>query len=362
MDGKKVALMISSLNGGGAEKVCLTLAQALQQLGVHVDLIILKNKCSYELSDIADDVSVHFIFDNPRIKLYRHESQVHAANAIRKIAKAAGGFDLILANLEDSYPIAERAGLPNTHYVIHNAVEAVLKRTFRLGPIKYWRKLKSYRALNGKNTVAVSQGLADEVRTTKRFKAKSVVAIHNPVPVDEIRTLAAVPFNAPPWPYVIHVGRFAAQKRHDVLFEAFKLLEPDLHLVLLCPHSTKLKRAIARAGLTDRVHVQGFQQNPYPWIKNARALALSSDFEGLAIVLLEALACGTPVASTDCPHGPSEILVGELARFLSPVGNASALADALIGAMQNTSVFLEPDVLSGFSLERCVGQYLALAQ
>lgn len=357
---KKIALIINTLNGGGAEKVCLTLAEAMQRCGEKVHLIVLKNKCSYDVKDVAESISLHFIFDSPDTKLYRRANQLTAARKIQEISQAVGGFDLVLANLEESYPIAEIASIPNTHYVVHNAVEAVLRRTLRLGPIKYWRKLKGYRALNGKSVVAVSQGLAEAVRSSKRFMAKTVTAIYNPVPVDTIRSLADMPFDKPAWPYIIHVGRFAAQKRHDVLFEAFKQLDASLHLVLLCRPSKKLQHAIARAGLTERVHVQGFQQNPYPWIKHARVLALSSDFEGLAIVLLEALACDTPVASTDCQYGPSEILSGDLAQFLSPVGDADALARCLMRAMTAPGVFANMDIPQDFSPDFCVSQYLTL--
>ncbi len=360
MKQSKIALIIDGLNGGGAEKVCLTLAEAMCQKGVDVHLIVLKRQCSYDVSQLHKTISLHFIFPQAKTKLYRRKNQRYAAQEIQNIAQSVGGFDVCFTNLEASYPILELADLANTHYVVHNAIEPMLRRTKKLGPLKYWRKLRSYKALDNKNVIAVSEGLADEVRRSTRFSAASVTSIYNPIPITSIRDASREPFSVPEWPYIIHVGRFAAQKRHDVLFEAFKKLDASLHLVLLCPASKKVVRAIERAGLVGRVHVAGFQQNPYPWIKHAQALALSSDFEGLAIVLLEALVCGTPVASTDCPYGPAEILSGALTQFLSPVGDAEALAGNLARAMRSPEMFANAEVVNDFAVERSVSQYLSL--
>jgi glycosyltransferase involved in cell wall biosynthesis len=90
---------------------------------------------------------------------------------------------------------------------------------------------------------------------------------------------------------------------------------------------------LAERGLTRSVAVAGFQANPYPWMRAAELLVLSSDREGMPNVLVEALACGTRVVSTDCPSGPREVLRGSLARGLVPPGDPQALANALRAAL-----------------------------
>ncbi|UJF18227.1 glycosyltransferase [Vibrio sp. SS-MA-C1-2] len=116
--------------------------------------------------------------------------------------------------------------------------------------------------------------------------------------------------------YLIHIGRFVKQKRHDILFQAIANMENKLPVVILCHKPEKAMALAKKFNIEDRLIFPSFQKNPYPWIKNAKALLLSSDFEGLPTVLIESLICDTPVVSTDCPHGPKEILLNEQEEFL----------------------------------------------
>jgi glycosyltransferase involved in cell wall biosynthesis len=112
-------------------------------------------------------------------------------------------------------------------------------------------------------------------------------------------------------------------------------------------------------GLAGRVIVAGFQQNPYPWMRNARLLVLCSDHEGLPNVLIEALALGTPVVSTDCPSGPREILGAAGAPWLVPCGDAAALAQAM-GAALDQRPALDGIDLGRFDADAIVAQWEAL--
>jgi len=170
------------------------------------------------------------------------------------------------------------------------------------------------------------------------------------------------PSRLPKGEYIVHVGRFARMKRHDILFKAVALVPEATKLVLLCKASKKLARAIAKEGLEKRVIVAGFQQNPYRWIKNARLLALSSEAEGFGMVLVEALACDTPVVSTDCRHGPSEILKGKLQRYLSPVGDYKTLAKNINEVLQNPPKCLNAEILGELDAQTIAKKYLSLAE
>ena len=118
-----------------------------------------------------------------------------------------------------------------------------------------------------------------------------------------------------------------------MLLDALRSARNALPLVMLTNHPDKVARLARRHGVAARVRPVAFRQNPYPWMAHAKLVVLSSDYEGFPLVLIEALACGTPVVSTDCPHGPSEILTGPLARWLVPVGDPRALGAAIDEAL-----------------------------
>lgn len=119
-----------------------------------------------------------------------------------------------------------------------------------------------------------------------------------------------------------------------------------------------MKRLISDLGLEGRVILPGFQRNPYPWIKNAALFAMASDGEGLPTVLIEALILGTPVVSTDCRTGPREILIGTLADYLSPPGDAAGLA-ANISKALNYYPSIAVAQLERFGADFAIARYLA---
>jgi glycosyltransferase involved in cell wall biosynthesis len=177
-----------------------------------------------------------------------------------------------------------------------------------------------------------------------------------------VRRLAeAEEHGIPEGPYIVHVGRAARQKRHDVLFEALRRLPKPAQLVCLARNTDKLRRLAHRHGVERRVVLPGFRQNPYPWIRRARLLALSSDFEGMALVLVEAMALGTPVVSTDCPHGPREVLGPALARYLVPPRDPDALAAVMNDVLENPPAIQAPPILEDVDPSAVADRYVALA-
>ena len=122
-----------------------------------------------------------------------------------------------------------------------------------------------------------------------------------------------------------------------------------------------LKTLIRVLKIEDKVIFTGFISNPYVWLKNAELFVLSSDLEGLANVLVEALILDTMVVSTDCPFGPSEVLTGDLKSFLSPVGDVDALSKNIVRALKQP-VKITENHTSKFSAEIIAKQYLTLVK
>ena len=219
--------------------------------------------------------------------------------------------------------------------------------------------------------VAVSKGVAESVRRSLGVDAGRVHTIYNPIPAASIRRLAQEEITHP-WfadgepPVVLSVGREAPQKDHPTLVEAFGLArrEVDARLVMLGKLSASYRRrlkSLARGlGVEGDLDFVDFDENPYRYMRRAGLLALSSRWEGLPGVILEALACGTPVVSTDTPYGPREIL-GDWGD-LPPVGDALALARALTRTLRGERPTAEAlrARAADFSVEQAAAAYLAL--
>lgn len=330
MAGNKIALVVTNLAGGGAEKAMVKIAQLLQARGNEAHLVLLEGGGDHRA---PEEIPVHRVTPAGRSLSKGFVGKRLAAWRLKKlIGDLAQGrsFDLIVSTLPLADEVAILAGLPHHWCRIANTLSMEVRRLEESHPAKARRRLGRYRALYGQRPlVAVSAGVAHDLRDGLALSSP-VETIPNPFDAELLRRQAAEPVSGlPTGPYVIHVGRFASQKRHDLLLDAWQRLDQPHHrLVLLTPPDPRLDALIRDRGLEGRVTVAGFQQNPYPWIAGADLLVLCSDHEGLPNVLLEALACGTPAVSTDCPSGPREILAA-YPGCLVPCGDAAALADAI---------------------------------
>lgn len=195
--------------------------------------------------------------------------------------------------------------------------------------------------------VAVSNGVADDLAEQIGVDRRRVTVIPNPIAVDALRARAAAP-TMDPWldepdhpPVAVAVGRLTEQKDFPTLLDALAVCRRTvpLRLVILGEGEDRamLTDQIERLGLSEAVKLPGFASNPYAHLGAADVFVLSSRWEGLPTVLLEALAVGTPVVSTDCPSGPSEILDNGAFGWLVPVGDANALATAILAALEGPS-------------------------
>ncbi len=189
--------------------------------------------------------------------------------------------------------------------------------------------------------ITVSRGLAEDLVTLAEIDANKVRTVATPVLSDRIMQMAAAPIEAK-WfrditgPFIVSVGRLSQQKNYPLLLEAFADLQSHYpcHLLILGQGEDRdsLESLVERLNLRDRVHMPGFNSNPYALIARSRMLVLSSNFEGLPTVLIEALALGVPCVSTDCPFGPREILRdGELGTLV-PMNDRQALCNAMLAS------------------------------
>ena len=215
--------------------------------------------------------------------------------------------------------------------------------------------------------VAVSDGVAGELGRLSDMPHSRIHTIYNPVVSEALLRKACEPIDHP-WltpggpPVVLGVGRLHKQKDFPTLLSAFALLlrQRRARLIVLGrgPLLAKLRSLAQELRIAAHVEFAGFVENPYAFLARASLFVLSSRHEGLANVLIEAMACGCPVVSTNCPFGPDEILESGRWGELVPVGNCEALAGAMARALDNPPQRRRlRDRASFFSVENAVVRY-----
>lgn len=355
-----IAILIDSLAGGGAEKVMLTLASTLLRAQHKVYFFCLKNTVAY---DLENDIEVIFPLNEYKKSLRGYGKRKQQAALVKKsiaeIESNIGQFDLVLINLFEAMKVAQVCDFPNSYYVIHRDITSELSRELKLGPVKYFYMKRILKQLAGKHLITVSKQLATNIQQSKLFKPASVKCIYNPIDIKLIQSLSKQTLPEYPKHFILHVGRVAKAKRHDILLQAMHKVRSDVVLVCLAQRTKKLEKLAKKYKISERVILPGFQQNPYAWMARAKAVVLSSDFEGLPTVLIEALACGTKIVSTDCPTGPNEILTDSAKAYLTPVRDPEALAKAINHALNVNELHVYP-ILKLVEPEVVASQYLSL--
>lgn len=215
-----------------------------------------------------------------------------------------------------------------------------------------------------KHLVAVSEGVARSARQAQKtfgFEPASLSVIVNPCPISTIRRLmVANDLDIPSEPYIVNVARLVAHKDHELLLRSYKRAAPSALLVLVGdgPMRQSLEHLAHDLGIADKVQFVGHRNNPYPWMRHARLFVLSSRFEGMGIVLTEALACGTPVVSVDCPGGIREVMKGELENSIA-ARNEVGLAHQINVALSTPNPTIKETWLEDFQPQRVVEKFLA---
>ena len=399
-----VGFLLTGLHGGGAERAMPNLAAALIARGHRADLVIPRFAGDYRAAIPAgmrvwraripgtdgkflravqrSEADVEAMTVNPFgvartwLALGRNGLDLPVRRRLRVYAYAA----MIAKYVREARPHVLVSALPGADAAAVCAVELMDRAvpvvvTVHNVPADYYAPewLEATRTLYplADAVVAVSRGVAESVQRSFGMEAGSVRTIHNSIPADSIRRLAEVEV-AHPWfadgepPVVLSVGREAPSKDYPTLVEAFGRArrEVDSRLVILgklsAPYRARLKSLARGFGVEGDLGFVGFDENPYRYMGRAGLLALSSRSEGLPTVILEALACGTPVVSTDTPCGPREILGGW--GDLPPVGDAPALARALIATLRGERPTAEAlrARAAEFSPEKAADAYVAL--
>lgn len=356
MSSKTILFILPVFKEGGAEKTLSTIMEGLASRGFDVTLIIIKNSISFPFpsnvrTDILEKGWMGWVPEFVKKACFR-----------RKIIAIVRDEqpEAVLASLPYAHKIVSRAQLPvdKCFFTVHNTPSSY----FSENPSKKERDLKKLKSIyDGQNIVTISEGVKEDMLAVG-VRPKSIVTIYNPFDLQAIRKRADEgATEIPDEPYLVYPAHFYARKRHDILIEAFAKADVKEKLVFLGSRGEvdEVKKLVEKKGLQARILFAGWHANPYPWIKRAKLLVFASEQEGLGRVLIESLALGTPVVSTDCPSGPSEILTGALARFLVPVNDPTALSRKIREALEEY-----PEIVSvytdKFEKEHVIDRYVKL--
>jgi glycosyltransferase involved in cell wall biosynthesis len=320
----KLMLLRPTLGQGGADRVTLTLLQHFDRRVFRPSLVLSSVAGEY-VEDVPEDVAVHSLGGRrlwtawiPLTRLLRREkpdilfSTSSGTNVIAVIAH-------FLAGSSGRLVLSER------NVLMHGG--ATLKRR-----LLTWMKQVLYGRAD--RVTAVSQGVKDDLVSRLGLAAEKVTVVYNPIVSDEMLSKAQEPLDHP-WfgdetPVVLGVGRLVHEKGFDILIRAIAEVgkKRPVRLVILGQGELReaLQAQIDELGQSERVSLAGFDKNPFKYMAQCDLFVLSSRNEGLPGVLIQAMACGAAVVSTDCPSGPSEIITGGADGVLVPVADVGAMA------------------------------------
>lgn len=336
MTKKKILFIMQSLQGGGAERVTLDLIKQLDKEKFE-PIIFVVNYFGALVTSLPSNIKVIKV-------LSEHEKTVfHLPKVIKSLYRASLEVDLLIGTLEmtPTYLASIASNLtkkpaigwvhidvskyPNTNRIIH-------KNLIRI----------TYNKLS--KVVAVSNGVRDSIQTMFPQIKVPIKRIYNPIRIEDIHYMMNEKneLEKIKEPIILGVGRLTEMKGFDDLIKAHKyLLDKKISnkLIILGEGEQRLhlESLIKELNVQDSVILKGFVNNPYKYMKSADVFVLSSVYEGFSIVLAEALAVGTPVVSTDCPSGPSEILMDGKYGLLSPIKDYKELAMNIIETFNSDS-------------------------
>ncbi|QXO17262.1 glycosyltransferase [Vibrio ostreae] len=305
-----IKFLIRDLKIEGVQIVVIRLAKVLQHYGHEVEILTL-----------FDDVKLPQT-SGLKIRCLNIPHGTQGVDRIFPYFKAwfdeNNDFDFLFAPHSESIKVISRIDDQRLIPYIHNSDEQSYNRRSLFKKLRYKHRIK--KRLKNKHVVVVSNGIHAFTEKCCGKKILSNNVLYNPFCIQEIQALAQAPLQSElPDEFILFVGRLEKQKRIDRLLKAFSLLKNQTAKLLIMGEGVlyeDLRKLVDELQLNERVIFTAFECNPYPIMKAAKCLILTSDHEGFGNVLVESLATGTPALSVNCPSGPSEILTGELSQYL----------------------------------------------
>lgn len=351
-----------SLFGAGGQRSMLNLAHGMAECGYAVDLVLAQAEGPF-LAEVRSSVRVvdlkasRAITSLPALVRYLKCEQPEAMLSVFGYVNIIALWARRLAGVRTRLFVNEQ-----------NTV------SFEAGNASRWRGRLTPGLIKrfypwADAVIGNSQGVVDDLSQVTGLPRERIKMLYNPVVTPEVREKAQASLDHP-WfksdqpPVLLAVGRLQVQKDYPTLIRAFAQVRQTqpVRLLILGEGSERplLEALIKELGLEQDVSLPGFVMNPYAYMARAALFVLSSRWEGLPTVLIEALCCGTPVVATDCPSGPREILSDGKYGQLTAVGDVDALARAIAMTLADKRSSPPAESWHPYDLETVVSQYTTL--
>ena len=361
MEAKSITLIGLALSGGGAELSMLRLAENFQARGFDVRVAVLKKRGRL-VEHLPPKLPVDEIGGGrlsciPRLASYLRR---HRPDAIISFMT----YTNVVAIAAQALSLSAKRVVVSEHNTYSKSIRrsGILRLIYQAAPYVYrWSR----------KVICVSHGVEDDLVETTTLPRRYLTTVYNPVITDELLAASAAPprhewLTSKACPVILAVGRLEPQKNYPMLLRAVAIVRKkrECRLIILGegPLRDELQCEIEKLGLQDCVDLHGFAPDAMSYMRTADLFVLASSWEGLSNVLIEAMAVGCPVVSTDAPHGPREVLRdGEFGRLV-PVDDAGALAEAIETTLADPGDAASRTAWArSFSVDACAERYLEIA-
>lgn len=329
---KKLLFVLLSLSGGGAEKVASILLNHLNRDKFKITLVLFNKEGEY-LNRIPTDIPIiefgkksrwdffNLILQLRKIIIHEHADVVFSLLCYTNIVTI----------------LASRFLRKNVRIIISEQNIPELTSLYsKLGHLK--SMLANFTYKKATKIIVVSYGIKKSLINKFKTSEINIHVIYNPFEIEKVVALSNSPIDFPVSDFgtvkkIISVGRLTKVKNHKLLIESFSILRQSIPAILLILGQGDLKEELEKythyQGVSNYVYFLGFKDNPFAWMKNSDLFVLTSECEGFGNVIIEAMACKTPVISTDCPYGPGEIIESGKNGLLVPGNNKNILAESM---------------------------------
>jgi glycosyltransferase involved in cell wall biosynthesis len=371
MNKKLLSLYATPVAGNGLDRVILNLAKTISELGFRVDVVVPEVSIQHQkflgtLPPEVRTIDLGIPFSKtiflPKILKLKQYLEKEKPSILLANGDYVGVSNLAKFGARSQVKIIHAVHISISHYFNNFDYDSRFKARIRLLLLKQF-----YSRSDG--LIAVSNGVASDLSHVSGISLEKIQVIYNPVVTSDILLKAQEPV-AHPWfapgelPIILGAGRLMYQKDFSTLIRAFAKVRQQrpCRLVIIgkeTSHKAELDALIHELDVAEDVWLGGFADNPYAYMAKASVFVMSSRYEGFGNVLVEAMATGTPVVSTDCESGPAEILEYGKYGHLVPVGDENKLSEAILATLDNP---LDPHVLQqrsqDFTAETIAQEYL----